>query len=54
MWFIKRLLCTFGIHWSGREGPEGMYGDCRFCDVCGEEAYDIFIIRLRKGEQDAP
>lgn len=46
MRYIKRVLCFFGIHWSGIYGL-GMYDDASRCDICGKDAYDLFIIHKR-------
>lgn len=35
---MKRLLCWFGIHWSGTVDG-GLMGDAMCCDVCGQDKY---------------
>jgi hypothetical protein len=44
---FKRLLCFLGIHLEGVKGL-GMYGDANRCNICGADAYDLFVIRETK------
>lgn len=45
-WWM-RLLCTFGVHWSGRSDG-GLMGDAVSCDVCGMDRYGpAFIVHDR-------
>lgn len=43
---FKRILCAFGVHWSGVTGL-GMCGDAACCDICGLDTYDILILNPR-------
>jgi hypothetical protein len=38
----KWALCCVGYHWSG-EADLGMYGDAARCDLCGRDAYGLYI-----------
>ncbi len=46
----KRILCDFGIHWSGRSNGGGM-GDAYSCDICGRDNYSpCFLVHDRSKE----
>jgi hypothetical protein len=43
---MKRILCWFGLHWSGTTDG-GLMGDAMCCDVCGTDKYpEVFSGRL--------
>lgn len=50
-YLLKRLLCVFGVHWSGRTDG-GAMGDAMQCDICGLDAYDAIGVVIHDRSKD--
>ena len=42
---FKRILCTFGIHYSGTTDG-GCMGDALRCDICGRDEYPEYFFGI--------